>query len=99
MNNQLVEILKQQGRICTGAFLAGANLVLLVMDVFSNKNQVIWTMRVKLLQIQSECARVIEIKPNPDWEELEEKMRRAKISKCIENLYVLQLFPGHYTKT
>ena len=47
------------------------------MVVFNGKNQVIWTLRVKLPQIQSECVRVIEIKSTATFLELHEAIQDA----------------------
>ena len=63
------------------------------MGVFNNKNQVIWTLRVNLPQIQSECVRVIEIKPNATFLELHEAIQDAV---DFDNDHLFEFFIGRH---
>ena len=62
------------------------------MGVFNGNNQVIWTLRVKLPQIQSECVRVIEIKSTATFLELHEAIQDAV---DFDNDHLFEFFIGH----
>ena len=61
------------------------------MHNFNDKNQVIWTLRVKLPQTQSECVRVIEIKPTATFLELHEAIQDAV---NFDNDHLFEFFIG-----
>ena len=63
------------------------------MGVFNGKNQVIWTLRVKLPQIQSECVRVIEIKSTATFLELHEAIQDAV---DFDNDHLFEFFIGRH---
>ena len=63
------------------------------MGVFIGKNQVIWTLRVKLPQIQSECVRVIEIKSTATFLELHEAIQDAV---DFDNDHLFEFFIGRH---
>ncbi len=63
------------------------------MGDFSNKNQVIWTLRVKLPQVQSECVRVIEIKSSATFLQLHEAIQDAV---DFDNDHLFDFFIGRY---
>jgi hypothetical protein len=63
------------------------------MDDFNNKNQVIWTLRVKLPQIQSECIRVIEIKSSATFLQLHEAIQDAV---DFDNDHLFDFFVGRH---
>jgi hypothetical protein len=63
------------------------------MGVFNGKNQVIWTLRVKLPRIQSECVRVIEIKSTATFLELHEAIQDAV---DFDNDHLFEFFVGRY---
>jgi hypothetical protein len=64
------------------------------MDDFNNKNQVIWTLRVKLPQIQSECVWVIEIKSTATFLQLHEAIQDAV---DFDNDHLFDFFVGRYS--
>ena len=63
------------------------------MNVLSDKNQVIWTLRVKLPQVQSECVRVIEIKSTATFSELHEAIQEAV---DFDNDHLFDFFIGRH---
>ena len=63
------------------------------MDDFNNKNQVIWTLRVKLSQTQSECVWVIEIEPTATFLELHEAIQDAV---GFDNDHLFEFFIGRH---
>jgi len=63
------------------------------MGILNDKNQVIWTLRVKLPQAQTECVRVIEIKPNAAFLELHEAIQGAV---DFDNDHLFEFFIGRY---
>jgi hypothetical protein len=63
------------------------------MDYFNNKNQVIWTLRVKLPQTQSECVWVIEIEPTATFLELHEAIQDAV---GFDNDHLFEFFIGRH---
>lgn len=63
------------------------------MDDFNNKNQVIWTLRVKLPQTQSECVWVIEIEPTATFLELHEAIQDAV---GFDNDHLFEFFIGRH---
>jgi len=63
------------------------------MGVFNGKNQVIWTLRVKLPQAQSKCIRVIEIKPTATFLELHEAIQDAV---DFDNDHLFEFFIGRH---
>ncbi|NNK85954.1 MAG: hypothetical protein HKO91_10445 [Desulfobacterales bacterium] len=63
------------------------------MDDFNNKNQVIWTLRVKLPQTQSECVWVIEIEPTATFLELHEAIQDAV---DFDNDHLFEFFIGRH---
>ena len=58
------------------------------------KYQVIWTLRVKLSRIQSECVRVIEIKSTATFLELHEAIQDAV---DFDNDHLFEFFAGRYS--
>ena len=64
------------------------------MGILNDKNQVIWTLRVKLPQAQSECVRVIEIKPNATFLELHEAIQGAV---DFDNDHLFEFFIGRHS--
>jgi hypothetical protein len=64
------------------------------MDDFNNKNQVIWTLRVKLPQTQSECVWVIEIEPTATFLELHEAIQDAV---GFDNDHLFEFFIGRHS--
>ena len=63
------------------------------MDYFNNKNQVIWTLRVKLPQTKSECVWVIEIEPTATFLELHEAIQDAV---GFDNDHLFEFFIGRH---
>lgn len=63
------------------------------MDDFNNKNQVIWILRVKLPQTQSECVWVIEIEPTATFLELHEAIQDAV---GFDNDHLFEFFIGRH---
>ena len=63
------------------------------MDGFKNKKQVIWTIRVKLPRIESECIRVIEIKSSATFLQLHEAIQDAV---DFDNDHLFDFFVGRY---
>ena len=63
------------------------------MDYFNNKNQVIWILRVKLPQTQSECVWVIEIEPTATFLELHEAIQDAV---DFDNDHLFEFFIGRH---
>ena len=63
------------------------------MGVFNGKNQVIWTLRIKLPQIQSECVWVIEIEPTATFLELHEAIQDAV---GFDNDHLFEFFIGRH---
>ena len=61
------------------------------MAISSNKNQVIWTLRVKLPRVQTECVRVIEIKSSATFLELHEAIQDAV---NFDNDHLFEFFIG-----
>ena len=66
------------------------------MGIFNDNNQVIWTLRVKLPQIQSECVRVIEIKSNATFLELHEAIQNAV---DFDNDHLFEFFVGRHSES
>ena len=59
----------------------------------SNKNQVIWTLRVKLPRMKSECVRVIEIASNATFLDLHEAIQDAV---NFDNDHLFDFFIGRH---
>ena len=63
------------------------------MTISSNINQIIWTLRVKLPQMQSECVRVIEIESSATFLELHEAIQDAV---NFDNDHLFEFFIGRH---
>jgi hypothetical protein len=63
------------------------------MGFFNGKHQVIWTLRVKLSQTQSECVWVIEIEPTATFLELHEAIQDAV---GFDNDHLFEFFIGRH---
>jgi hypothetical protein len=61
------------------------------MGDINNKNQVIWTLRVKLPQMRSECVRVIEIKSSATFLDLHESIQNTV---NFDNDHLFEYFVG-----
>ena len=61
------------------------------MSISSNKYQVIWTLRVKLPRVETECVRVIEIKSSATFLELHEAIQDAV---NFDNDHLFEFFIG-----